>query len=207
MSSFLYVSWNSRYWKDLHAYLPQWAGVTLGNLTYLGAMSIQTFFIALMTVTALLFKELYRRMDTFFSPGFSDSNAVPSDELDTWRRHHDFVCRLVEKISHCFGSVLLIILIYSFIVSAKYATLIYPADTAKRIEYIVILSHMYTRLMIVLLSAFRMQKHVKIESILPTNFTLKIMLKFQAGALIGLLRRAKSSCHPRMHLQVYKQFY
>lgn len=104
----MYRSTTLASWKDLPLF-SQPIAIVLANLAYVSASTIQATLYVFICASILLLQELKERL----SHSKIKCSSQMLLELEQWRRHHDLVLSLIEKINNCFCPCLLITLIYS----------------------------------------------------------------------------------------------
>lgn len=138
--------------------------VALGNISHMSSMMIQTVFVVMVCISAIMFRELYFRMELMTSTAFPYSK-LPA-QLEKWRRAHELICRLTQQSSHCFGMILVITLVHGFVFSSKYTYQILRAllngdnfdwVTSMLLPFITILIRMST----VIIGSYLVQREVQ----------------------------------------------
>ncbi len=92
----------------------------LSKISEVVSLSILVLFCVLVWATSHMFRYLNFKFAEFANSCSSSLDLLNSldlveSELEKWRRHHSLVCQLVEQINSCFGIILLVGVIHSFV--------------------------------------------------------------------------------------------
>lgn len=81
----------------------------------LAEIAVRIAFIVLTWTATLMFEHLYEKFEILFNNDYiANDNEKITGKIEECMEHYDLICQFVEKINHCFGLILLIVIAGDF---------------------------------------------------------------------------------------------